>query len=76
MADWGKAMALYHQLWDFPDAKDLREGREDLEEARKIGGTTDREAEYISAAAVFFQDKSDLTHTARAGAYSTAMEKL
>jgi tetratricopeptide (TPR) repeat protein len=76
MADWGKAMALYHQLWDFPDAKDLREGREDLEEAGKIGGTTDREAEYISAAAVFYQDKSDLTHTARAQAYSTAMEKL
>ncbi len=76
MADWGKAMALYHQLWDFPNAKDLREGREDLEEAKKIGGTTEREAEYISAAAVFYQDKSDLTHTARAQAYSTAMEKL
>jgi tetratricopeptide (TPR) repeat protein len=76
MADWGKAMALYHQLWDFPDTKDLREGREDLEEARRIGGTTEREAEYISAAAAFYQDKSDFTHTTRAQAYSAAMEKL
>jgi tetratricopeptide (TPR) repeat protein len=76
MADWGKAMALYHQLWDFPDTKDLRNGREDLEEARRIGGTTEREAEYISAAAAFYQDKSDFTHTARAQSYSAAMEKL
>jgi len=76
MADWGKAMALYHQLWDFPDTKDLREGREDLEEATKSGGMTEREREYISAAAAFYQDDSGLSHTARAQAYSTAMEKL
>ena len=76
MAYWGKAMALYHQLWDFPDANDLRQGREDLEEARKISNVSARESEYISAAAAFFQDNSDISHTARAEAYSTAMEKL
>ncbi len=76
MAYWGKAMALYHQLWDFPDAHVLREGREDLEQAKKIGGATERESEYISAAAIFFQDDSKLSHTARAQAYSSAMKKL
>jgi tetratricopeptide (TPR) repeat protein len=76
MAYWGKAMALYHQLWDFPEARDLREGREDLEEAGKVGGTTQREGEYISAAVAFYQDDPKLTHTARAQAYSTDMEKL
>ncbi|HXN74747.1 MAG TPA: tetratricopeptide repeat protein [Candidatus Acidoferrales bacterium] len=76
MAYWGKAMALYHQLWDFPDANDLRQGREDLEEARKISNISDRESEYISAAAAFFQDNSDISHAARTEAYSTAMEKL
>ena len=76
MAYWGKAMALYHQLWDFPDERDLREGREDLEEAAKTAGTTQREGEYISAAAAFYQDDAKLTHTARAQAYSTGMEKL
>jgi len=76
MAYWGKAMALYHQLWDFPDERDLREGREDLEQAGKTGGTTQREAEYISAAAAFYQDDPKLTHTARVQAYSTDMEKL
>jgi tetratricopeptide (TPR) repeat protein len=76
MAYWGKAMALYHQLWDFPDGHALREGREDLEEARKIGGTTAREREYISAAAAFYEDDSGMSHTARVQGYSTAMEKL
>ena len=76
MAYWGKAMALYHQLWDFPDERDLREGREDLEEAAKTAGTTQREGEYIFAAAAFYQDDAKLTHTARAQAYSADMEKL
>ena len=76
MGYWGKAMALYHQLWDFPDAKALCQGREDLEEAKKIGGATAREREYISAAAAFYQDDSGMTHTARTQSYSMAMEKL
>ncbi len=76
MAFWGKAMALYHQLWDFPGPHTLREGREDLEQAAKIEGTTEREREYISAAAAFYQDNSELSHEARARAYSEAMAKL
>ncbi len=76
MAYWGKAMALYHQLWDFPGPHTLREGREDLEQGAKIDGTTEREREYISAAAAFYQDNSDLTHEARARAYSEGMAKL
>jgi tetratricopeptide (TPR) repeat protein len=75
MAYWGKAMALYHQLWDFPGPHTLREGREDLEQAAKIEGTTEREREYISAALAFYQDNSELTHEARARAYSEAMAK-
>ncbi len=76
MAYWGKAMALYHQLWDFPAQHTLREGREDLEQAEKIEGTTAREGEYISAAAAFYQDDSESSHEARAQAYSVAMEKV
>jgi len=35
IAHWGKAMALFHQLWDFPDDKTLKEGRKDIERAQK-----------------------------------------
>ena len=76
VAYWGKAMALYHQLWDFPDAKTLAEGRRDGEQAQKLGAKTSREREYVAAAAMFYQDNPKLSHVARVEAYSAAMEKL
>ncbi|HEY6946030.1 MAG TPA: hypothetical protein VI431_12885, partial [Candidatus Acidoferrum sp.] len=36
IAYWGKAMALYHQLWDFPQENTLQEGRKYVEQARKV----------------------------------------
>src|SRR6185437_5968602 len=76
MAYWGKAMALDHQLWDFPNAATLAEGRKDVDQAQKISKRTPREREYIAAASAFYQDDPKLTHTARVQAYSTAMQKL
>src|SRR5271170_6392676 len=76
MAYWGKAMALYHQLWEFPSAATLVEGRKDVELAQKAGAQTPREHEYIAAAAAFYQDDPKLSHTDRTQAYSTAMQKL
>lgn len=76
MAYWGKAMALYHQLWEFPDAATIVEGRNDVEQARKPGAQTPREREYVAAAAAFYRDDPKLTHTDRAQAYSTAMQTL
>jgi hypothetical protein len=76
VAYWGKAMSLYHQLWDFPSAATLVEGRKDVEQAQKSAAQTPREREYIAAAAAFYQDDPNLTHTDRTQAYSTAMEKL
>lgn len=76
MAYWGKAMSLDHQLWDFPTAATLAEGRKDIEQAQKLGQQTAREREYIAAAFAFYQDDPKLTHTARVQAYSTAMQKL
>ena len=34
MAHWGKAMAHYHQLWDFPEKKALEAGRKELDAAK------------------------------------------
>jgi hypothetical protein len=76
MAYWGKAMALYHQLWEFPNAATIVEGRKDLEQAQKSNAQTPRERQYIAAAAAFYQDDPKLTHTDRTQAYSTAMQKL
>jgi len=76
IAYWGKAMALYHQLWEFPSAATLVEGRKDVEQAQKPSAQTPREREYIAAAAAFYQDDPKLSHTERTQAYSTAMQKL
>jgi Tfp pilus assembly protein PilF len=76
MARWGKAMALYHQLWDFPDEKTLKEGRKDIEIAQKIHSTSPREQGFLTAAAAFFQKKSKMSHAERTQAYSSALEKF
>ena len=76
IAHWGKAMALYHQLWDFPDDKTLKEGRKDLERAQKLHSASPREQGFIDSAAVFFQKKPKLSHADRTRGYSSALEKF
>jgi tetratricopeptide (TPR) repeat protein len=76
IAYWGKAMALFHQLWDFPDDKTLKQGRKDIEKAQKLHSASPREQGFIDAAAAFFQKKSKMTHAERTQAYSSALEKF
>jgi hypothetical protein len=76
MAYWGRAMALDHQLWEFPNPATLAIGRKQIAQAQTIDSQTDREREYIAAAAAFYQDDPKLSHTDRVQAYSMAMRKL
>src|SRR5882757_4569755 len=76
MAHWGKALARFHQLWDFPNDKTLKEGRKDIERAQKLHSANPREQGFLNAAAAFFQKKSKLTHTERIKAYSDSLERF
>jgi tetratricopeptide (TPR) repeat protein len=76
MAHWGAAMALYHQLWDFPGKRTLKTGLENVEAAQKLGAPTPRERGYIAAAAAFYQDDAKLSHVQRTTAYSEALAQL
>jgi hypothetical protein len=76
MAYWGKAMARYHQLWDFPQSGTLQEGLEDMQQAQKLSAPTERERGYIAAAAAFYQDHAKLSQDERTTAYSLAMAQL
>ncbi len=76
MARWGQAMALYHQLWDFPDGETLAKGRGYMEQAQKLGAKTERERDYIAAAAAFYRNDSKLSHAARVEGYVQPMDKL
>jgi tetratricopeptide (TPR) repeat protein len=75
LAYWGKAMALYEPLWDFPRSETLAKGRQDVEQAQRLGVRDARIRGYIEAADAFYQSSS-LTPVARVQAYSSAMEKL
>jgi hypothetical protein len=76
MCHWGKAMTLYHQLWDWPTAGALKEGRQEIARARRLGGKTDRERGYIAAAAAFFDAPRAATHAGRIRAYSRRLATL
>ena len=75
MAHWGKAMALYHQLWDFPQEDTLKEGRKYIEQARKARSGDPRAQGFIAAGAAFFQ-KSRMSHVDRVKAYSSALGRF
>src|ERR1700676_235185 len=76
IAHWGAAMALYHQLWDFPGKRTLKEGLDSVQEAQKLGAPTPRERGYIAAAAAFYKDDEKLSHVQRTTAYSEALAQL
>lgn len=76
MAHWGVAMSVYHQLWSRPDAADLKTGWTEVEKAQALPVKTEREREYIAAAAAYYRDYDKRDHQARATAYSQAMEKV
>jgi tetratricopeptide (TPR) repeat protein len=76
MAYWGKAMSLYHQLWDWPSDDTLKEGHADTAQAMKLRGKTEQERMYIVAAGVFFQDNAKLSQASRIKAYSDWMGKI
>lgn len=76
MAHWGKAMALYEQLWDLPDKKKLGEGHKQIQQAQKLHPATPKEQGFLSAAAAFYQKNSKIYYTDRIKAYSATLGKL
>lgn len=76
MAYWGKAMSLYHQLWDWPSADTLKEGHGDTTQAFKVRAKTDQERMYVVAAGVFFQDNPKLSKASRIKEYSGWMGRI
>ncbi len=77
MAYWGKAMSLYHQLWNRPAAGTVKAGWELIQKAQAIGANTPRERGYIDAMAAFYRsDHGKWDFEKRATAYSQAMAKV
>jgi tetratricopeptide (TPR) repeat protein len=76
MANWGIAMAYYHQIWQAPGPADLKAGAASVEKAKLAGAKTQRERDYIAAIETFYKDADTLDHRTRALAYEKAMDQL
>jgi hypothetical protein len=76
MAYWGRAMTLFHQLWNRTSDEDLKRGHDLTEKARRLHPATAREREYIEAAAVYYRSSDKLDYKDRVDAYAHAVDKL
>jgi len=76
MARWGQAMTLYEQLWFPPEKKQLAAGHKQIQQAEKLHPATAKEQGFLTAAAAYYQKKSNISYTDRTKAYSAALEKL
>ncbi|HEY2995190.1 MAG TPA: hypothetical protein VGM22_20445 [Methylomirabilota bacterium] len=74
MAQWGIAMAHWYPLWAPPTEAALKAGTAAVEAAKRLGGKTPRERDYIAAIDQFYRGADRLDHPTRAAAYERAME--
>ena len=75
MAHWGLAMSQWTQLWAPPDAEDLSKGRSEIDRALQLSVRSERERQFIAAAAAFFRNSGQSAHLVRAKAYEEAMHQ-
>jgi hypothetical protein len=76
MAHWGIAMSQYHQLWSPPEAAAMRLGGEEVATAQRLGAPSERERQFIAAAAAYFAGDQHRASVARAREYEQAMADL
>ncbi|MGH8064394.1 MAG: hypothetical protein ACRERE_03995 [Candidatus Entotheonellia bacterium] len=76
MGYWGIAMSLWYPLWQPPNEAMLQKGWAAVEQAKAMGGKTEREQQYIAAIELFYKDADKLDHRTRSLAYEKAMEQL
>jgi hypothetical protein len=76
MAHWGIAMTLLTNPFSPPPAENLAKGWAALEQARRLGPKSAREAGYIAALSEFYRDADTQDHRTRVLAYEQAMAQL
>jgi tetratricopeptide (TPR) repeat protein len=77
MACWVKAVAsLDNALGSPPTPKQEQQGWAAVEQAKQLGGKTQRERDYIAAVEVVFKDHATVPFATRSVAYEKALEQL
>ena len=76
MAYWGVAMSNFHPLWAPPTKEELEKGSKTIALARSIESKSERESDYLEAAAMLYDNWSSLDHNTRLLKFENAAEKL
>jgi len=76
MAHWGLAMSYWHQLWNQPDRKTIKQGKEEMRKAEALHPSDDRDRSYVAAMEAFYGGSKKRTYHVRADAYCKAMDTL
>ena len=76
MAYWGVAMCNFHPLWNPPTEAELEKGSKAINIAKAITTKSAREAGYINAIGLFYNDWNKTDHYTRCVNFEHAMEKL
>jgi tetratricopeptide (TPR) repeat protein len=74
IAHWGAAMSFYHPLWAAPTVDEFRKGKAALAKAQSASSHSQRERDYITALAAFYDTPG--SHGDRVLAYEKAMDRL
>jgi len=76
IAYWGESLSLWHQLWERPDEAKIKRGLALVQQAQAAKPKTQREQDYVAAAAAFYVPDAKTDFDQRTAAYSKAMEKV
>ncbi|MGB2677886.1 MAG: hypothetical protein WAN12_12465 [Candidatus Acidiferrum sp.] len=77
MAHWGIALSYFHQLWDPPLVPaTIPIAQKEIQRAQQIRVGTEREAEFIHALGLIYQDAATVPYSTRASDYERAMSDL
>src|SRR5512143_1368307 len=77
MAHWGIAMTLFQPLWPTrPQPEALRRGWEEVQKAKALQPSTERERLFVAAAEAFFAEPASSDYWLRIRRWEGAMEKV
>src|ERR1700751_3509555 len=77
MAHWGMAMTYFQQLWEPPlPAATISIAQKEIQHARQLGASTERERQFIHALGLIYQDAATIPYPTRALNYEHAMSDL
>lgn len=76
MAHWGVAMTQLHPLWAPPTEQEFERGRAAAEQARAVGTSDAREAQYVEAIATFYDTAAEDGYRAGVQSWEEAQQSV